>query len=72
MPELKALVRSGVLYAAEAGPAPAPRGEYEMAADGSAVRFTSSAPAGEFTLSIDAFCRLVAEGRISLLGEGGG
>jgi hypothetical protein len=65
----KALVRSGVCYAQGGGPAAAPCGEYEVAADLGAVRLSSEALAKEFTLSIDAFHRLVAEGRISLLAE---
>ncbi|MEQ1931282.1 MAG: hypothetical protein ABL957_12255 [Parvularculaceae bacterium] len=65
----KAVVRSGVVYANGEAAAPAPCGEYELAADLGAVRLSSVALAREFTLSIDAFCRLVAEGRISMVAE---
>ena len=65
----KAVVRSGVVYANSDAAAPAPCGEYELAADPGAVRLPSVALAREFTLSIDAFCRLVAEGRISVVSE---
>lgn len=61
-----ALVRSGVSCAGNARPSAAPCGEYQIAEEEGAVRFTSAPLAKEFTLSIDAFCRLVAEGRISV------
>jgi hypothetical protein len=61
----KAVVKSGVQYADKDGSAAAPCGEYELSAEAGAMRFISRATTREFTLSLDAFCRFVSEGRIA-------
>lgn len=61
----KAIVRSGVLCAAARGAAPC--GEYDLIEEEGAVRLSSASLENEFTLSTDSFCRLIAEGRISIL-----
>lgn len=67
MSAARARVKSGVSYSGAAGPAIAPTGEYDLSAEGGRMRLSSPATAREFRLSCDAFCRLVAEGRITLI-----
>jgi hypothetical protein len=63
----KATVRSGVFYPYRGAIASAPLGEYEFCEADGAVRLTRAG--AEFALSGDSFCRLVAEGRITLAEE---
>ncbi|NWG72606.1 MAG: hypothetical protein HXY23_13530 [Parvularculaceae bacterium] len=61
----KVLVRSGVICVGGAGASAAPCGEYEVEERAAGVTLSSADRAREFTLSIDAYCRMMAEGRIS-------
>lgn len=64
----KAIVRDGVYYGAEDGPAPAPAGEYAMRLAGDArVRFDCSNRRAAFSLSLDAVLQHVREGRLLIV-----
>lgn len=63
----KALVKSGVVAAGASGPAPAPCGEYDVHVGAGALTLSSIDNARVFTLSCDAFCRFVSEGRILIM-----
>lgn len=63
----RARVREGVSYFAEGGLKAAPRGDYDLRAEKGGVSLVSPATSDAFRLSDDAFCRLLAEGRITLI-----
>jgi hypothetical protein len=67
MAAAKARIRSGVRYCDDGGQGDAPTGDYELSRDAGRMRLVSPATAREVRLSCDAFCRLVAEGRIVIL-----
>lgn len=68
-----ARVKSGVSYVEGGASATAPAGDYVLSADADAGAMRLAplagpqAGSGEFRLSLDAFCRFVGEGRITLL-----
>jgi hypothetical protein len=61
-----AFVKDPIACGAEAGPAVAPRGDYDIEAGGDCVGLCNCATKNRFTLSFDAYLQHLNEGRIAL------
>ena len=61
-----AFVKDPIPCCAEAGPALAPRGEYDIDQKTDGVRLCNCATKNRFTLSFDAYLQHLTEGRIAL------
>lgn len=63
----RAIVKEAVYYGSSAACRRAPRGEYHIDRRRDCVGFCDCDGRADFTLSFDAFCQHVNEGRIALI-----